>query len=95
MREIKAYACDFCKKFTKTKQSMKMHEALCYHNPVTKACASCVHYMQESHNIKGTMLYQSRPFCGKGESLFEIKTNNPQGYKVTLKNNCEIWEESQ
>lgn len=97
MREIKAYACDFCKKFTKTKQSMKKHEALCFHNPIAKACASCEHYIQEEHKVEinGIPAYQSRPSCTKGKSLFNLDSNNPQGYKVTLKNNCELWKERQ
>ena len=97
MREIKAYACDFCKKFTKTKQAMKNHEALCYHNPTAKACASCEHYMQEEYEVEinGATAYQARPACRRGKSLYKLDSNNPQGYKVTLRNNCELWEERQ
>lgn len=41
MKEIKAYACDYCKKFYKHKSSAKNHEKQCYRNPNNRACLTC------------------------------------------------------
>ena len=97
MREIKAYACDFCKRFTRTKQAMKNHEPVCFRNPTAKACATCEHYMQEEYEVEinGGIEHECRPACRRDKSLFRIDSNHPQGYKVKLKNNCELWEEEQ
>lgn len=79
---------------------MTKHEKNCYHNPITKACASCANFKQEKFKCEVTDVFEIdsfhyRPSCVKGESLFTIDTDNPQGYKVTLKNNCELWEEEE
>lgn len=88
MKEITAYACDFCKKYSKSKSTIKSHERICFHNPLTKSCATCIYYAQEEHETNETGVYQSRPICIKGERLF-IETDK---LKVTLKNNCKLWQ---
>ena len=100
MKIIEAYHCDYCKKYSKSKGAMTRHEKNCYHNPITKACASCGNYKQDKVRCEvadelGIDSYHYRPSCTKGKSLFNLDSNNPQGYKVTLKNNCELWEEEQ
>lgn len=44
MKEIKAYKCDFCKKYLKTKRAMKQHEKICCYNVANKACITCKHF---------------------------------------------------
>jgi hypothetical protein len=42
MNEIKAYECNFCNKYyKKTKKTVEKHEAICFSNPVRKACQTC------------------------------------------------------
>lgn len=41
MKEIKAYACDYCNKFYKHKSSARMHEKRCFRNPNVRACLTC------------------------------------------------------
>lgn len=91
MKEITAYACDFCKKYSKSKSTIKSHERICFHNPVTKSCATCIFYTQEEHETKETGVYQYRPICAKGVRLF----TETDKLKVTLNNNCAIWEKMQ
>lgn len=51
MKEIKAYQCDFCKKYYKHKSSAKRHEKICYYNPNNKACLTCGNF----DNLRTTM----------------------------------------
>ena len=42
MKEIKAYSCEHCDKYyKKTKKVVEKHEAICFSNPVRKACQTC------------------------------------------------------
>jgi hypothetical protein len=43
MKEIKGYACDFCRYKKFTKQTIKKHEKICYNNPENKTCGSCTY----------------------------------------------------
>ncbi len=46
MKEIKAFQCDFCKKYYKHKSSAKRHEDICYRNPDNRACLTCGNFEQ-------------------------------------------------
>lgn len=46
MKEIKAYQCDFCKKYYKHKSSAKRHENICYSNPDNRACLTCGNFVK-------------------------------------------------
>lgn len=97
MRIIEAYHCDYCKKYSKSKGAMTRHEKNCYHNPITKACASCDNYKQEKFRCEvvdelGVDSYYYRPVCDSGISLSHNNPNYSCGYRVELRNNCDSWK---
>lgn len=98
MHEIKAYQCDYCKKYGKSKSNIKRHEGECFHNPITKACATCANLTQEVYkvnkrNVFGDFqgdVYDSIPKCTSGKNISRITDN---GKEVTLQHHCEYWAE--
>ena len=97
MRTIEAYHCDYCKKYSKSKGVITRHEKECYHNPATKACATCAHFGQEEHKRPDFFIGQSathlRPVCDLGIGLYIEDEERVLGYKAALRNHCEAWSE--
>jgi len=48
MHEVTAYHCDHCSKIYTAKKVCKAHEKMCYSNPATKSCASCLYLSNSS-----------------------------------------------
>lgn len=46
MKEIKAWECDHCSKYLKTKHSIKEHEKVCFKNPATQSCITCSNFRE-------------------------------------------------
>ena len=92
MKEIVAYHCDFCKKYSKSKSVLKRHENNCYHNPITKACASCGNFYQEDKTkpCKFGIAHFMVPACKLG---INIATLEDERVKLNLKHNCDNWKE--
>lgn len=88
MIEIKAYQCDFCKKYGKSKSNIKKHEETCFHNPVTKACATCEYCCQVDKKMG--IYYTTVPVCSKGEIISDIIGEKKH---VSLKHHCLLWKE--
>ncbi|MCS3178458.1 hypothetical protein NXU87_20420 [Candidatus Bacteroides intestinigallinarum] len=96
MKEIEAFQCDYCKKYSKSKSVIRRHESECYHNPVTKACATCGNYGKEHYKVDNSVLpncfegdvYSSRPMCKVGKSISYLKDGK---VTVDLRNDCECW----
>lgn len=87
MIEIKAYNCDYCKKYSKSKGAMTKHERVCYHNPATRSCATCKNMYQEGHMVDEILqISRDLPCCTKGIELTDY-------FHVTLKNHCPLWEQ--
>ena len=40
--------CDFCKKKSLKKASIRKHEAICFHNPASRSCATCLWFTLSS-----------------------------------------------
>lgn len=93
MREIRAYNCDFCKKYSKSKAYMRHHEKHCYSNPAMKACYACANFYQEIH--KAGSIVHTRPACTAGKKLSFKSEDAPLGYVARLKYNCELWQEKE
>jgi len=102
MKIIEAYHCDYCKKYSKSKGVITRHEKECYHNPVTKACATCKHLRQEDYKhpywsgAQGVEMESTwaRPMCAEGvEISFRNKPEDAIGHRIDLKNNCPLWEQ--
>jgi len=71
MKEIKAYQCDHCVKYLKTKHLIKKHEARCFYNPATKSCITCDHF---SPNVDGEV---GRYCEAKRKDLKKLRTGCP------------------
>lgn len=85
MKQIKAYQCDFCKFYKKTKLSVENHEEYCYHNPKNKACATCDHNIIDYE----TMSHEESP---EHEPVYNwCKCKNIALHRKTLKMNCSTW----
>ena len=98
MKEIKAYHCDYCKKYSKSKGVMTRHERSCYHNPITKSCVTCIHFGNDYHkyikNINGNDIScnQLYPVCLMGEKFINsIPDDGPILQRFNLKTSCENW----
>ena len=44
MKTITAYECDHCGRYKKTKRVIKDHEPICFKNPESKSCITCVNF---------------------------------------------------
>jgi len=77
MEEITAYACDYCRKFYKSKSSAKRHEKTCYHNPNNRACLTCKHFDNKSLSEFGL------PYCYKYQKRMQ---------RFDFKYNCYKWD---
>ncbi len=91
MEEIKAYHCDYCRKYSISKQYIKKHEANCFYNPETRSCASCNHLKEEKHS-RPSNRYTLMPVCSAGICVATIDDSEMRGYTLTLKHHCQFWE---
>lgn len=104
MKEFKAYHCDFCKKYGKQKSRIKKHEESCYHNPITKSCATCIHLKQQEFTIPAINEVGDTPFgessgwvdyipvCKEGVDISQIDDGEKEVY---LKTKCPLWEDKE
>ena len=84
MKQVKAYQCDFCHFYKKTKQSVINHENYCYHNPKNKACATC------DHNIIDFEIHQE---SNEIEPFYNwCKLEDIPLHKKNLKMHCSVWK---
>lgn len=98
MYEIKAYQCKYCKKYSKSKSVIRNHESECFHNPKTKACATCENYYREHYKVDKAAfdsviegdIYSYRPVCAAGRTISQLKGGL---YKADLRSKCECWIE--
>nr|DAK10581.1 MAG TPA: Transcriptional repressor CTCF/DNA Complex factor zinc finger protein-DNA [Caudoviricetes sp.] len=94
MHEIKAYQCAYCRKYSKSKSVMKKHESKCFHNPITKACATCGNRFQEHYKVEKLFVpfvgdvYAYRPVCKAGKIITELRDGE---LSVNQRDNCEYW----
>lgn len=98
MKEIKAFQCDYCKKYYKHKSSAKRHEDKCFKNPEVKACLSCGNFITDYTTIyvppRGDQNYgdadyeQRYNYCDYTGRCFESENiNNRQEFQ----RNCNHW----
>lgn len=102
MHEIKAYQCAYCKKYSKSKSVIKKHETECFHNPVTKSCATCANCSREHYKVDKKALdfdsdivgdvYSHKPVCSGGKTISHLKGGI---YKADLRSKCECWIEKE
>ena len=94
MEEIKAYKCDYCSKYSISKKYIKTHEKECYHNPVTKACATCKNCESVGRERKSStgeyLVTEMYSICTKGITISILRED---GFKRCLQHHCKAWEE--
>lgn len=82
MKEVIINKCDFCKKVSFYKSSIKKHEKNCFFNPATRSCATCLWF---------SPLHAEYPVeCYVGE----IK-EAPEGSRIKLSTLCEKWMDAE
>jgi len=42
MKQVMINQCDFCKKVSFHKSNLRQHEKICFFNPETRSCATCI-----------------------------------------------------
>jgi len=78
MEKVEIYKCDFCKRTSFYKASIKAHERKCFYNPDTHSCATCL-WLNTNH-VRGPMA------CLVGESFEAVR-----GIKPILRTRCNKW----
>lgn len=83
-REVKAYGCEFkCgRKVVLSKASMIDHESRCFHNPVKKACVTCIYFEREQDDNGAEGVYYN--------SWVNLMCNAKDECMDELQNNCEL-----
>lgn len=96
MKIIEAYHCDYCKKYSKSKGVITRHEKECYHNPVTRACATCEHFGYQDYRTKhnGCDVTGTRPMCFLDIqiSTLNIDESGDKTHKISLAHHCPLWK---
>lgn len=78
MKQVNIWKCDFCKKTSFQKGLIKKHEKICFYNPETQSCATCL-WLSTNH-------VSDPSGCCVGESFEPVK-----GSKPTLRTKCNKW----
>ena len=78
MEKVNVWKCDFCKRTSFNKGSIRKHEKKCFYNPETKSCATCL-WFSPLHGIGPLKCFK--------EGLKE--TN--EGSKQKLETQCDKW----
>ena len=83
MKEVIINKCDFCKKVSFNKNSIRQHEKKCFHNLATRSCATCLWF---------SPLYSSYEFqCYPIRCLAKKNKVIPKDYRMKLKTKCKKW----
>lgn len=98
MKEIKAFACDYCKKIYRHKSSAKRHENRCFYNPKNKACISCGNFITDYETVYvrphgdqnyGDADYEERyNYCEYTNKVFGAETVER---RQEFQHNCKHW----
>jgi hypothetical protein len=80
MKQVMINQCDFCKKVSFNKSNLRKHEKICFYDPATKSCATCLWFSP-------LILATGYPYeCYIGE-IKEV----PEGTRMKLKTQCKKW----
>lgn len=80
MEQVNIWKCSFCKKTSFHKGSINKHEKICFYNPATRSCATCLWF---SPLILG-LGYPVRCYLGLIKEALEDS-------RMELKTQCERW----
>lgn len=84
MRVRKIYQCSYCRKLLINNTQMGYHETICFRNPSTKSCATCIFFSRHLEPFYSPD-EPYRCFAGKFSGTIE----NP---KPKLKTRCRKWQ---
>lgn len=82
MEKVNVWKCSFCKKTSFHKGSINKHEKICFYNPATRSCATCLWF---SPLILGSACPVQ---CFKNEFSADSQDTSPN---AKLKTQCEKW----
>lgn len=78
MEQVNVWKCSFCKKTSFHKETINKHEKICFYNPETQSCATCL-WLSTNHESDDMV-------CCVGESFEPVK-----GSKPILRTSCNRW----
>lgn len=82
MEQVNVWKCSFCNKTSFHKGTVNKHEKICFYNPATRSCATCLWFSP-------LLLGSGYPVnCFK--NVFPADSNNTCS-KVKLKTQCDKW----
>lgn len=84
MEQVNVWKCSFCKKTTFHKGSINKHEKICFYNPATRSCATCLWF--------SPLILSSGNPANCLRNVFPADSNNTHS-KVKFKTQCEKWIE--
>lgn len=79
MKIVKAYQCEYCSRARAyiTASAVAAHEVRCFHNPVTRSCATC-RYLLHRYVPTGRFGYVTHAWsCTANAPLAPLTTNCP------------------
>ena len=80
MKQVMINQCDFCKKVSFHKSNLRKHEKICFYDPATRSCATCLWFSP-------LILAKGYPYeCFIGE-IKEV----PEGSRIKLHTQCKKW----
>lgn len=83
MEKVNVWKCSFCKKTSFDKGTINKHEKICFYNPATRSCATC--------------LWFSPLILGSGNPVhcyLGLMNEALENSRMKLKTNCEKWMDS-
>lgn len=93
MYEVKAYRCEFCKKYGLSKGWIKKHEQKCFRNPVTRSCSTCANRTSNRKDLPEFGYFKEVPYCLEAISMKPMVFNPDNEDKVQFHTNCAKWVE--
>lgn len=83
MKQVLINQCDFCKKVSFNKGTIRQHEKKCFYNPLTRSCASCI-WFSPLYTFHEFQCYPVQCYIG---NIKEV----PEGSRMKLNTECESW----
>lgn len=80
MKQVMINQCDFCKKVSFHKSNLRQHEKMCFFNPVTRSCATCLWFSP----LIVEFGYPVQCYLGKIKEV-------PEGSRMKLNTQCKKW----
>jgi len=80
MKEVIINQCDYCKKTSFYKSKIKQHEKICFYNPATQSCATCL-WFSPLYTFYNFQCFPVRCYAKRIKAV-------PEDYRMKLKTQC-------